>query len=937
MSEMIRNQAVDLFAETFERLFIAPIRGRISDRTRQRKVIRQIEAVADAAAQGLARFLSLEPPASVDLDVLFAAVREALAAIDPAELSPPGGSPEARAEAIGNSIGSDDWPPGLQARARVALELVVAAVWQAGAVFHAWEQVKFSDQYEPPRTLVRQLEELDSRAARRPEPPNEAKDEQFELQYRDYLLQRWGRIEVGTLRAVPAVAIGVDDLFVMPRVASTKGVIRPPDDALFEHTPRLQRLTDPPNRGEIRPADEALFDRSTRLKSLIGPPGIGKSTLLLWTQRQVAACEREYVLADQQAVPVLIRVRDLVSGDPPRGRRLVELATGSRDIAALMPDNWIERQFAAGRVLLLLDGMDETDASIRDGVLLPWLVELLRNHPGCHAVLTSRPAGFPEEAFQQGGAFADWRPATYTVQDFDREARRKYLENWCTQVRIARGEPSAEASQRGIEDAAAIFAAVSDHPSVAELARTPLLLSAICLVYHFEGGRLPDDRAVLYRLCVEGLLDRWDAQKGLRSPFTADEKLRVCRELAVAMATEGTTECSVEWARSVARSILGTPGRGDELIDHMRSRAGLITERTPGKLSFAHLTFQEYLTALAVRDDNRHGVTIQTLADNHTDPRWREVILLFCRLAPPALARELLSATRSAHAQLRLPPSAHPKYGLGVNHTYVSLLLTAYRSCPSFICDDRDFRAALVAELVSTVMADGLEYRWGNNVANSLQESPFSDEEIVNAIRSGAANRAMYDFYPLGINLGGWWLFTYSDESPIPIDTNMLDKWSDQRAGALRQVVWQYYCFSSHEELNANGIRQDLWRAPLSDDARYVGRLQAEAALLGLSCRVSRLRNKQGLPFMVAENIFDRVPEDLLIELLECYADSPWEKGSDHSWMLNELLGRSRSKPSTPALARRFESVCTAIAERLGTMTGASVLYNWVDSFTRTR
>lgn len=65
---------------------------------------------------------------------------------------------------------------------------------------------------------------------------------------------------------------------------------------------------------------------------------------------------------------------------------------------------------------------------------------------------------------------------------------------------------------------------MSAHPSVAELARNPLLLSAICLVYHFEGGRLPDDRAVLYRLCVEGLLDRWDAQKERLAAIKANAK-----------------------------------------------------------------------------------------------------------------------------------------------------------------------------------------------------------------------------------------------------------------------------------------------------------------------------------------------------------------------------------------------------------------------------
>jgi hypothetical protein len=127
MSEALRNLAVELFADTFERLFTDPLRARISDLTRRRRVSRQIGEVSDAAAQGLARFLSWEPPAGADLEALFAALRVALAALGPTDVCPPGGSAEARAQAIGNGVPAEDWPPGLRARFGVALELVVSA------------------------------------------------------------------------------------------------------------------------------------------------------------------------------------------------------------------------------------------------------------------------------------------------------------------------------------------------------------------------------------------------------------------------------------------------------------------------------------------------------------------------------------------------------------------------------------------------------------------------------------------------------------------------------------------------------------------------------------------------------------------------------------------------------------------------------------------
>jgi hypothetical protein len=446
-----------------------------------------------------------------------------------------------RAQEAGGPARSPGWQTEQAARFGVALEIAVSALWQAGAVLHAWEQVQFGGEYEPPRQLVRQLQDLGRRLPVHPvSAPAYTDDESFEVRYRDYLLQRWGLLDVGTLRAVSSVTVTLGDLFVMPRVA---------------------REEIPPRR-----ADEAVFDNAARLTVLIGPPGSGKSTLLLWVQQQVAGCARELILGDGQALPVLIRVRelqDLSPQDAPQGRRLVELATGSRDIAVLMPEGRVERQFASGRVLLLLDGLDETEPSTRDGMPLPWVASLLKTHPTWRVVATSRPAGFPKSAFappegepSEGepseGTFSLWHPVLYTLEEFGPEEAGAYLRSWCTQVRIASNESAAEAARRGREDAAKIARSVDRHPAVKELARTPLLLSAICLVYRFEGGKLPDDRATLYRLCVEGLLDRWDAQKGLRSPFRLEEKLWVCRELAAWMMSADRAACTYPEARSIA-------------------------------------------------------------------------------------------------------------------------------------------------------------------------------------------------------------------------------------------------------------------------------------------------------------------------------------------------------------------------------------------------
>ena len=46
----------------------------------------------------------------------------------------------------------------------------------------------------------------------------EARDESYELTYRDFLLQRFHRIEAGTVRMTTNLAVDLSELFVMPRV-----------------------------------------------------------------------------------------------------------------------------------------------------------------------------------------------------------------------------------------------------------------------------------------------------------------------------------------------------------------------------------------------------------------------------------------------------------------------------------------------------------------------------------------------------------------------------------------------------------------------------------------------------------------------------------------------------------------------------------------------
>lgn len=370
-----------------------------------------------------------------------------------------------------------------------------------------------------------------------------AADQSYELLHRDYLLQRFHRVEAGTVRLTTNLAVDIRDLFVLPRVRERRRELdatRPDGGGnLMDLSAARAFITaqDDHAGGPIETA-RSIFDavHDHRRPLIIGTPGSGKSTFLEWLQVMVASAEEPMVLTGKQAIPLLLRLRQLNPRDLPTGSELIAKATLSQERVTLMPPGWAERQLASGRVLFMVDGMDEVEPHLLATSVIPWLRSSVATYPECRYVLSSRPVGYSAEDL------AGLVLTVCDVVDFDDEQVREYSRNWCTSVRISQNEAEGEARKEGIREGDAIVDTIVDRPYVRDLAHNPLMLSAVCLVRYFEGGQLPKDRAVLYRMCVEGLLHHWDARRGISSQYAMEEKLHACREVALAMQSDDRAE-----------------------------------------------------------------------------------------------------------------------------------------------------------------------------------------------------------------------------------------------------------------------------------------------------------------------------------------------------------------------------------------------------------
>jgi predicted NACHT family NTPase len=177
-----------------------------------------------------------------------------------------------------------------------------------------------------------------------------------------------------------------------------------------------------------------------------------------------------------------------------------------------------------------------------------------------------------------------------------------------------------------------------------------MLLSLIALVQYVR-RLIPDRRHVLYDECVKILVERRYAPPVVQAEYNkilpGDEAVRLLREIAQTMHKEHLREVSrQELEESIISEALEkmTTSRAaatapKELLENIEQRSQLLVERGINQngqpvMAFSHLTFQEYLTSVALKEatGQRGEVLISNdLIKNYEQDNewWEEVALLY--------------------------------------------------------------------------------------------------------------------------------------------------------------------------------------------------------------------------------------------------------------------------------------------------------------------
>ncbi|MEM9274318.1 MAG: NACHT domain-containing protein [Cyanobacteria bacterium P01_F01_bin.143] len=362
---------------------------------------------------------------------------------------------------------------------------------------------------------------------------------------------------------------------------------------------------------------------------ILGAPGSGKTTLLRYIALTYATnTQKKIHRKAPKLIPILLYLReirqDITNNKPPLADLITQQIKNQRNIEQLNPPpDWFRDRLRHHKCLVMLDGLDEVADTKQRQQVRDWVDEQIVQYPETCFVLTSRPYGYKSAPLKQAVTGLEVKP-------FSLKQMQQFLHNWYLQTEIMSraGEDDLGVQEEALKQANDLIERICKSKSLADMAVNPLLLTMIATV-HYRGNILPGKRVELYKEICQVLLEKRQRAKNIEDYLTASQKQSVLQKLALALMINRIREFELLYSiLSPIRSQLERVTIKISLevfIQQIKNVCGLIVEKELGIYEFAHLSFQEYLAAVEIKDSNQEKILINNLNDSW----WHETIRLY--------------------------------------------------------------------------------------------------------------------------------------------------------------------------------------------------------------------------------------------------------------------------------------------------------------------
>jgi hypothetical protein len=355
---------------------------------------------------------------------------------------------------------------------------------------------------------------------------------------------------------------------------------------------------------------------------ILGKPGAGKTTFLKYIALQSAE-------QNIDKIPIFISLKLWADS----GAKLMDFIADRFDICdfpAAQP--FVEELLKSGNAIVLFDGLDEVnqESGQRDKQTRQ-MNNFVEKYDRTQCLITCRVAA----------SDYSFKPFTYVeVADFTKKQIEQFVGNW---FRNQEGERDEETRKKFLSEFAR-----DDNKGLRDLARTPLLLTLLCLAFN-ETLTFPQRRVEIYEEALDALLKKWDSSRRIKRDEIYRKLSLGHKENMLARIAAETFEQNkyfipqkelerliTDYVKNVPPHDTDEAADGEVILKAIEAQHGIFVERAREIYSFSHLTFQEYFMAKYIVDNAAKG-TLTSLVEEHcADGRWREVLLLTTSLLPDA-------------------------------------------------------------------------------------------------------------------------------------------------------------------------------------------------------------------------------------------------------------------------------------------------------------